>query len=122
MPAHEHVDRALGRARAMTFGIDYDGVWNATPELWRAIVGLMLDAGHEVILVTARKGLSVGAMGVHGSIDGLIPILFTAGDAKAPAAKRAGYSIDVWIDDNPAGICEGWSSRQRKLGKSRRGG
>ena len=106
----------------MTFGIDYDGVWSSAPDLWRAIGRLMLDAGHEVVMITARPELSVGAMGVRQSVDGLIPVLFTAGDAKAPAAESAGYSVDVWVDDHPAGIHEGWTSRQRKRGKPRRSG
>jgi hypothetical protein len=34
----------------------------------------------------------------------MMPIVFANGAWKEEAATRAGYNIDIWIDDHPEGI------------------
>ncbi len=85
----------------MLFGIDYDGTFAAAPNVFREFVKILRAAGHDAICVTGR--LDSGIMGdvVRSSINGLMPIVFAGSRWKVDAAMDAGYSVDVWIDDNP---------------------
>ncbi|KKM71261.1 hypothetical protein LCGC14_1432440 [marine sediment metagenome] len=85
----------------LTIAIDFDDTFSADPDLWREFVGVATGRryGHKCILVTNRPE----AMGndVRAEVGDLMPIVFAGRLSKKEAAARAGYSVDIWIDDNP---------------------
>lgn len=88
----------------MQIGVDFDGTFAADPETFRKVVKTFQDAGHVCVLITNR-GKEWGAE-VEELVDNLMPIVFAGTSTKRWAAVRAGYDIDVWIDDNPQWVDE----------------
>lgn len=95
----------------MIFGIDFDGTFAADPPLFRAFVGLLREAGHRAVIVTGRKdAVMLSDPGRHWGdelravVGGLLPIVFAGHEWKKEAAAKAGYAVDVWIDDHPEWI------------------
>ncbi len=86
-----------------TFGIDFDGTFSADPELFRAIVGLMRAAGHTVIMVTQRCAEFLPEVNSIVQMDDLL-IIFASGLSKEVAAEQAGFTVTIWIDDNPGSV------------------
>ena len=87
--------------RTILFAIDYDGTFSADPALFRLFVNLLRAHGHESVLVTGRSDEGPFGAEVKRAVGNLMPIVFAAGDWKKEAAAKAGYKIDVWIDDHP---------------------
>lgn len=94
----------------LLFGIDFDGTFSTDPTLFRAFVKLLRERGHEAVLVTGRSDEGRWGADVRREVNGLIPIVF-AGTATGPgtgmkqsAAEKAGYHVDVWIDDHPESV------------------
>lgn len=83
----------------MIIAIDYDNTYTAAPELWDQTIKLFQDAGHAVICITARtEGMR---QPVLDSIGKLVPVIFSGSEWKREAAKKRGYSVDIFIDDMP---------------------
>lgn len=87
----------------MIIAIDYDGTYAADPETFDKVIKLFKEVGHTVICVTGR---SAGIMGdpVLESIGRLVPVVFAGQDWKADAARKHGYTVNIWIDDMPGMI------------------
>ena len=83
----------------LTFAIDFDDTFSADPDLWRQLVPIMQWRGHTCVLVTNRPE----DMGndVRAEVGDLMPIVFAGVWSKRSAAHRAGYDVDIWIDDSP---------------------
>ncbi|WP_293371460.1 hypothetical protein [Nevskia sp.] len=83
----------------MLIALDYDQTYTADPEGWNAVVELMTARGHSFVCVTGRTE-------PPGTDEPHIPMpVVCAGDRmKSSAAHRAGYHVDVWIDDCPSTI------------------
>lgn len=90
----------------MDIGVDFDGTFAADPETFREVVRTFQRAGHKPVLVTGRPS-SMGDE-VRRLVGDLMPIVFADGMPKREAAKRRGFNVQVWIDDNPASIDEGF--------------
>lgn len=95
----------------MTFGIDFDGTFTADPDLWRAFVHSAKAKGHKCVCVTARADQEMLTLPsrhwgdeVREALGDLMPIVFCDSDPKELRTLRAGWNVDVWIDDDPAGI------------------
>jgi hypothetical protein len=88
----------------MILAIDYDETWSADPEFWRMVVSAAKFRGHTVIGVTWRKDCPEEREHMCAHYLGLDRVLFTGGEAKHKAAKRAGIDVDVWIDDMPHSV------------------
>lgn len=96
----------------MIFGIDFDGTFGADPELFHKFLDLIEASGrHKAVIVTARNKPSFGATGwINGQplvevvTKGRIPVVYAGSNPKREAALKAGYSVDIWIDDYPFGI------------------
>lgn len=86
----------------MVFGIDFDGTYAADPETFEKVVDILEAAGHTCLLVTQRT--SEWALEVEEVIPPTMEIIWAGGFTKQEAVMQAGYSVDVWIDDNPYGI------------------
>lgn len=85
----------------MIVAIDYDNTYAADPETFDKIIKILLEQNHQVICVTGREEVGVMAAPVLASIGKLIPVVFAGKDWKRDAAKKRGYKVDIWIDDNP---------------------
>lgn len=90
----------------LTFAIDFDGTFSADPILFRDIIMLMLLQGHQVIFVTGRS--DEGKWGdevrnlITATFEGLEFIVVFAGTMwKREAAEKAGFKVNIWVDDNP---------------------
>lgn len=84
----------------MTIAIDFDGTYAALPEL-RAFGALLVRAGHTVVIVTGRSDHGEFGAEVRRGVAGALPIVFAGEEWKRHAAARAGYKVNIWIDDNP---------------------
>lgn len=92
----------------MTIGLDYDGTITRDTQFWREFIALAGANGHQVVIVTNRHQQSVSEIeDFANTLSGHVPIVATAGQPKAAASKRAGYDVDVWVDDMPVLIYEG---------------
>ncbi len=88
----------------LTIAIDFDDTFSADPDLWREFVSIATGRrfGHKCILVTNRTE----DMGndVRAEVGDLMPIVFAGVFSKRSMAARAGYAVDIWIDDTPEWI------------------
>lgn len=87
----------------MIIAIDWDGTYTALPELFRQFTNKLLTYGHTVIFVTGRQDTE------HHRIEPpfCCPVVYAGNEYKRKAAERAGYKVDIWIDDMPEMIGEG---------------
>lgn len=84
----------------MLIALDYDFTFTADPDFWRAVVALGTARGHKFVCVTGRD------IPPDFSREPAIPmrVVCAAGAPKFRAAMRAGFAVDVWIDDAPGSI------------------
>jgi hypothetical protein len=82
----------------MIFGIDWDKTITAEPGLFKIFIDAARERGHTCIIVTGRQ-----------EHDKIVPpwpmvIIYAGNEWKCDAALKAGYKVDVWIDDMPGVI------------------
>lgn len=82
----------------MIIAIDWDHTITAAPGLFKSFIDLAVAGGHKVIVVTGRQ-----------SHDQVVPpwpieIIYAGSEWKKDAAEKAGYIVDIWIDDQPGHI------------------
>ena len=103
---HEtHEEEPREQRRRVLFGIDYDKTWSADPGLFAIFVAALRGRGHDAVLVTGRSDEGQWGAEVRREVRE-IPIVFAANGWKREAAERAGYKVDVWIDDHPESIAK----------------
>jgi hypothetical protein len=94
--------------KPITFGIDFDGTWNADSPAFGALVTMLMACGHKCVVVTGRK--DEGRMGDEVRAElARVPvwpherpaIVFAGSKWKRAAALEAGHNVQIWIDDNP---------------------
>jgi len=83
--------------------IDFDNTITLDVALWQDIIGRFQAHHWTPIVVTARRHTLENAKEIQKTI-GFLPILFTDMKPKRQYAKEKGYSVDVWIDDQPERI------------------
>jgi hypothetical protein len=92
--------------RRLVIAIDYDDTYTADPVLWAAVVAV-LASSHEVICVTARRCTAENRNELRRNLPPQIETIILAYDMpKRMAATRAGFAVDIWIDDRPHAIGE----------------
>jgi len=79
----------------MQIAIDWDKTYTSDPQLWASIIKMMMDRGHNPVIVTRRTQ----ADPVRAPFG--VPVLYVGNNLKEPAAIRAGYNIKIWVDDQP---------------------
>ena len=88
------------------FAIDFDGTFTEDPELFHQFVNLLKKRDHDVILVTQR------GEEYHQEIQDVILdrmlVLHCPGIPKWTAARQAGIDVDIWIEDNPHALFNGF--------------
>jgi hypothetical protein len=87
-----------------TIAFDYHETFSADLEGFRLVVKLFQSRGFTCILVTGIDDGTAWAAEIRRNIGNLMPIVFAHGAWKEVAAKRAGYHVDIWMDDHPEGI------------------
>lgn len=88
----------------MTIAIDLDNTWTASPALWSRFYYEAEVLGHTVIMVTARRDAVTDDERRRFLLPSDMPIIYTSGDFKEKHAVKAGYKVDIWIDDTPGMI------------------
>jgi hypothetical protein len=84
-----------------TYAIDFDGTFTTDPEAFRQIVDLLRVRGHTVLFVTQRcKQYESDIEKITGPLSIFSNVVYANGQTKEGATLRAGYSVDVWIEDN----------------------
>lgn len=83
-----------------TIALDYDDTFTADPDLWRQFVSSAQARGHTVVCVTARR--TPPDFSREPRLPLGVAIVCTGGQPyKKHAAAKAGYAVDIWIDDMP---------------------
>jgi NAD-dependent SIR2 family protein deacetylase len=92
----------------MTLAIDFDNTWTADPVLFSALALLAQPLGtHKVIIATSRhpenSPITQEERDRHRLLH-WIPVIYCHGTYKQTACEKAGYKVDIWIDDCPGMI------------------
>lgn len=83
----------------MIIAIDYDGVYNLEPILWKKFIVDAKRLDHTVICITMRYPTE--------AIKNMpCEVVYTSRKAKRPFAEANNYKIDIWIDDKPTLIIQ----------------
>ncbi len=85
----------------LTVAIDIDGTWTLDPQLFDDIANMFQEEGWTVIIVTGREQPKekITQLGLYGW-----PIIVSGELLKQDAALKAGYNVNVWIDNEPGTI------------------
>ena len=75
----------------MIIGIDHDGTITTDQALWRALIDTAKKRGHTVIVVTGRKD--------RPPVPDDLDVIYAHGEFKCTGDRRAGFRLDVWVDD-----------------------
>lgn len=85
----------------MTIAFDIDGTWDRDPQLFIDVASMFRDEKWTVVIVTGREQ-PADKIGRLGLLD--FPIVVSGPLLKEHAALKAGYKVDVWVDDMPGVI------------------
>ncbi|MEY5060275.1 MAG: hypothetical protein RIS45_196 [Planctomycetota bacterium] len=83
----------------LTISIDYDHTFTAAPEKWSRFIGDARRNGHTVVCVTGRR--EPPDFTRDPPLPYNVPIVCAGPEFKRHAAARAGYHVNIWIDDMP---------------------
>lgn len=81
----------------MLIALDYDDTFTEDVDFWCQVVALGRLRGHNFVCVTARSSPPDVPREPHIPM----PIVCAGNEYKKAAAERAGFRVDVWIDDLP---------------------
>lgn len=95
----------------LTIALDFDDTFTAAPSLWTSFINSSRFFGHTVICVTSRRDTPENREELERAfaqwhID--IAIWFCNLNPKIKEMKKRDIKVDIWIDDNPLGITEGY--------------
>ena len=81
----------------LLISIDYDRTYTAAPALWLQFITMAQARGDRVVICTARAFPPREQLPVDVHCSG--------GQAKADYLASLSLRPDIWIDDDPASIC-----------------
>jgi len=84
----------------MIIALDWDNTYTAAPYLFECFIEKCKELGIQVVIVTGRKP----EHRIHTELD--VPIVYAGNEYKRKAAEKAGYKVNIWIDDMPEMIGE----------------
>ena len=87
----------------MLIALDYDQTYTRDPDYWDAVIALGVMGGHQFICVTNRPWPPGETKPERVP---KIPIICAGDQFKSDAAREAGYTVSVWIDDMPGSISQ----------------
>jgi glycine cleavage system regulatory protein len=95
----------------MTIAIDFDHTWTADPKLFEWIHAIattgVLGQKHTVIIATSRCPNNSPITQLERDMNRVpegLPVVYCHGTYKQTACERAGYHVDIWVDDMPGMI------------------
>jgi hypothetical protein len=88
-------------SKQLTIAIDFDNTWTADCLLWLNIYTYLIEY-HNVIIATGRTEFSDDMDRFYLPTE--ISIVYCGKELKDIACKKAGYKVDIWIDDMPETI------------------
>jgi hypothetical protein len=88
--------------KQLTIGIDFDNTWTASPFLFGELYKTAILIGFKVIIATGRTEFTDDMK--RSLLPDSIPIVYCGKELKDIACKKAGYKVDIWIDDMPETI------------------
>lgn len=89
----------------MKIALDFDETFTLDPTMWLYFIDEAVTAGHTVYIVTARDEFNDGINWLKvGLGEAPCEVIWCDGCPKRELTRGLGLKIDVWIDDNPAGI------------------
>lgn len=86
----------------MTIAIDIDGTFDKDKEFWLTVMLMAMIRNHRVIVVTGSKQPQAKIESL--SLQTAIILTCQPGEFKKDCALRHGYSVSVWIDNEPGTI------------------
>ena len=89
----------------MTISLDYDQTYTRDPDLWDGFIASAQSRGHQVICVTNRPWAPNTTKPERLPFPA-IPIICAGDQFKSDAARAAGYTVGIWIDDMPGTISQ----------------
>jgi uncharacterized protein (DUF362 family) len=90
----------------MIISIDYDDTYTTHPSAWQCVIRVLKNAGHRVIMVSSRRNTIENRDEIKDNLpeDLCEVVLLVNHEPKRKAAKKAGWNVDIWIDDSPETI------------------
>ena len=92
----------------LVISIDYDQTFTEAPGLWLSFVEEACQMGNTVIMTTGREDNEANRAELMSALGGdsdVAAVIFAGPDqSKRVAAAAAGYTVNIWIDDNPARV------------------
>jgi|SRR6478735_1183754 len=91
----------------MIFGLDFDGTITARPNEFYKLANNLYHNGDKVIVSSNRTDNRMNRMFVEDFLANydyekvVSAVLLTGGMSKREHARKNGYEVDIWIDDNP---------------------
>lgn len=82
----------------ITVSLDYDGTFTLAPDMW---INFIKNAPPHVKIYCITMRWEGEADSMDPRLKDLVPIIFTARQAKREYAKAQGIDVDIWIDDCP---------------------
>ncbi len=94
----------------MILSLDYDDTYTRDPLFWNWVAEKAMERGHEVWCVSARHDVHMDhARHTIGRVIGADRCLGTNGKAKRDTLfKEKGVYADIWIDDMPETVSDGY--------------
>lgn len=89
-------------AEKLTIAIDYDFTFTALSTLFTKFIWDCLSCGHEVICVTGRDKPPDRLR--EAPLPAPVKVICAGDMPKREAAEKAGYKVNIWIDDMPGTI------------------
>ena len=89
----------------MTIAFDIDGTITIDPDTFYRVMREFRMSGWITIVVTGSEQPLEKLMRLKIFYDE-IPVIVSNGELKERAALKAGYKVDVWVDDMPGTIQE----------------
>lgn len=97
--------------KQLTISIDYDNTFTADPCLWSGFINASKSAGHNIVMITARRDTEENSDLINTDLDVWqcqIPVFFSNLGSKTELARKLGLNVDIWIDDNIPALLNGY--------------
>jgi len=92
----------------LTISIDFDDTFSAAPGLWLSFIEEACEAGNTIIMTSRREDTpenQAQIMSALGDDADLAAVILAGPDStKRDAATAAGFTVDIWIDDDPSTV------------------
>ena len=95
----------------LTFAIDFDNTITAEPLLFANFIEDCKNLGHKVIVVTARRDTEENFDEVKSWLleNGIrAAVYYSSLRSKTELMKARGIKVDIWIDDDPHSLVNGY--------------